>query len=250
MTRFVAVLATAMGGLFFVVAGALGMGFEERFVFAVGVMVANLPEGLLPTVTLSLALATQRMARRSVLVRRLSSVETLGETTVICTDKTGTLTENELTVQRIWTLGGAYEVEGVGYEPHGRFRQDGRILDPRPLAELLRAGLLCNDSRLVPGGDGWSIAGDPTEGALVVLAEKGGLHSRQEAARYPRLAEIPFDSARKRMSTIHLDGEGRIAFVKGAPDEIIARSTLSVADRRRALEAAEELSAARSGCLR
>lgn len=241
MTRFVAVLATAMGGLFFVVAGALGMGFEERFVFAVGVMVANLPEGLLPTVTLSLALATQRMARRSVLVRRLSSVETLGETTVICTDKTGTLTENELTVQRIWTLGGAYEVEGVGYEPHGRFRQDGRILDPRPLAELLRAGLLCNDSRLVPGGDGWSIAGDPTEGALVVLAEKGGLHSRQEAARYPRLAEIPFDSARKRMSTIHLDGEGRIAFVKGAPDEIIARSTLSVADRRRALEAAEEL---------
>jgi len=241
VTRFVAVLATAMGGLFFVVAGALGMGFEERFVFAVGVVVANVPEGLLPTVTLSLALATQRMARRNALVRRLSSVETLGETTVICTDKTGTLTENEMTVQQIWTLGGVYEVEGVGYEPHGRFRQDGRILDPRPLAGLLRAGLLCNDSRLVPGADGWSIIGDPTEGALVVLAEKGGLHSRQEAARYPRLAEIPFDSTRKRMSTIHLDGEGRMAFVKGAPDEIIARSTLSGADRRRALGAAEEL---------
>ncbi|MEX2103267.1 MAG: HAD-IC family P-type ATPase, partial [Gaiellaceae bacterium] len=104
VTRFVAVVAFGIGATFFVVAGALGMSLSDRFVFAIGVMVANVPEGLLPTVTLSLALATQRMARRNALVRRLSSVETLGETTVICTDKTGTLTENEMTVQRIWTL--------------------------------------------------------------------------------------------------------------------------------------------------
>jgi magnesium-transporting ATPase (P-type) len=241
VTRFVAILATALGGAFFVVAGTLGMGFEERFVFAVGVVVANVPEGLLPTVTLSLAMATQRMARRNALVRQLSSVETLGETTVICTDKTGTLTENEMTVQRVWTMEGAFEIEGVGYEPHGRFRQDGRVVDPRPLAPLLRAGLLCNDSRLAPGPAGWSVVGDPTEGALVVLAAKGGLRPEQEAAHQPRLAEIPFDSKRKRMTTIHLAGDGRVACTKGAPNEIIERSTLSADGRRRAYEAASEM---------
>ena len=241
VTRFVAVLSIGMGVAFFLVAGTLGMGFEDRFVFAVGVMVANVPEGLLPTVTLSLAMATQRMARRNALVRQLSSVETLGETTVVCTDKTGTLTENQMTVQRVWTLDGAYEVEGVGYEPHGRFRRDGQVVDPAPLAELLRAGLLCNDTRLAPGPAGWSIVGDPTEGALVVLAEKGGLRPREEAARYPRIAEVPFDSRRKRMSTIHLDRAGRIAYVKGAAGELIPRSNLSEGNRRRALEAADDM---------
>ena len=241
VTRFVVVLVVALGGAFFVVAGALGMGFEERFVFAVGVMVANVPEGLLPTVTLSLAMATQRMARRNALVRQLSAVETLGETTVICTDKTGTLTENQMTAQRVWTFDGDYEVEGAGYEPHGRFRRDGGVVDPRPLAELLRSGLLCNDSRLAPGPEGWSVVGDPTEGALVVLAAKGGLRPEQEAAHYPRLVEIPFDSSRKRMSTVHLAGDERVAYVKGAPGEIIPRSTLSEDGRRRALEAAEEM---------
>jgi magnesium-transporting ATPase (P-type) len=239
VSRFVAVLVGVIGTAFFFVAGALGMGFEERFVFAIGVMVANVPEGLLPTVTLSLAMATQRMARRNALVRRLSSVETLGETTVICTDKTGTLTENEMTVLLVWTPEGSFDIEGVGYEPHGRFRRDGVVADPQRLAVLLRAGLLCNDSRLVPSPEGWSIVGDPTEGALVVLAEKGGLSHRAEAARYPRLAEIPFDSRRKRMTTIHLYGERRIAFVKGAVSEIVARSTLDEREGARVLEAAE-----------
>src|SRR3970282_1645111 len=116
VTRLVALLSFGLCSLFFVVAGFLGMGLEERFVFAVGVTVANVPEGLLPTVTLALALGTQRMARRNALVRRLSSVETLGETTVICTDKTGTLTENQMTVERVWSpKQGWYEVEGAGY---------------------------------------------------------------------------------------------------------------------------------------
>ena len=134
VTRFVAVLAVGIGFLFFVAAGFVGMEVSDRFVFAIGVTVALVPEGLLPTVTLSLALATQRMAGRHALVRRLSSVETLGETTVICTDKTGTLTENEMTVQRVWTPGGSVDVEGAGYAPFGRFLADGRVIDPAPLA--------------------------------------------------------------------------------------------------------------------
>ncbi len=241
VTRFVAVLSVSIGVSFFVVAGFLGMGLTERFVFAIGVMVANVPEGLLPTVTLSLALATQRMARRNALVRRLSSVETLGETTVICTDKTGTLTENEMTVQRVWTPEALLEVEGAGYEPFGRFWSDGRVVDPRPFAELFRAGLLCNDSRIVTSPEGWAVIGDPTEGALVVLAEKAGLRAEQEAAHLPRVAELPFDSKRKRMTTVHLTEAGRVAYVKGAPEELIPRSTLPEREQRRAEAAAEAM---------
>jgi len=119
VTRVVAVLSVTVGAAFFVFAGALGMGLTERFLFAIGVIVANVPEGLLPTVTLSLALATQRMARRNAIVRRLSSVETLGCTTVICTDKTGTLTANEMTVRRVWIPGAEFDIEGTGYPPEG-----------------------------------------------------------------------------------------------------------------------------------
>jgi len=241
VSRLVALFSTVLGVAFFVVAGELGMGFKERFVFAIGVMVSTVPEGLLPTVTLSLAMATQRMARRRALVRQLSSVETLGETTVICTDKTGTLTENQMTVQRVWTLAGDYEVEGTGYEPRGRFRRDGRVVDPGPLEKLLRAGLLCNDSRLAPGPQGWEIVGDPTEGALTVLAAKGGFSPEREAARFPRLGEVPFDSRRKRMTTIHLAGDERVAFVKGAASEIVPRSTLAPEEQARALGAAEAM---------
>jgi magnesium-transporting ATPase (P-type) len=238
VTRLVAALSLAIGALFFVIAGLLGMSLSDRFVFAIGVMVALVPEGLLPTVTLSLALATQRMARRHALVRRLSSVETLGETTVICTDKTGTLTENEMTVQRVWTLDGDAEIEGLGYAPFGRFRTKGRVVEPDVFAELLRAGLLCNDARLMQTGGGWSVLGDPTEGALVVLAEKGALRHEEEAARLPRVAELPFSSERKRMTTIHLAGDERIAYVKGAAEVVLARAALSDADRKKAEDAA------------
>jgi P-type Ca2+ transporter type 2C len=240
VTRFVVFLSTGIGLTFFLVAGALGMSLTDRFVFAIGVMVANVPEGLLPTVTLSLALATQRMARRNALVRRLSAVETLGECTVICTDKTGTLTENQMTVQRIWTPdAGETEVEGVGYEPYGRFRRDGRVVDPRPLGEFLRAVLLCNDSRMIPGAEGWTVSGDPTEGALIVLAAKGGLHLEREVAHAPRVAEIPFDSVRKRMTTVHLVEGAHMAYVKGAATEVVSRCVLTPDGRRLALTAAE-----------
>ena len=251
VTRFVAALSIGIGVSFFLVAGLIGMGLKERFVFAIGVMVANVPEGLLPTVTLSLAMATQRMSKRNALVRKLSAVETLGETTVICTDKTGTLTENELTAVRLWTLAGSYEVESAGYEPAGRFlRGDaagapaaGEVVAAAPLADLLRCGLLCNDSRLVHEGDAWTVIGDPTEGALVVLGVKGGLDQEAELARSPRLTELPFDSTRKRMTTIHevAGGSGataRIAYVKGAPEELVPLSLLEPAERERAVAAA------------
>ena len=241
VTRLVAALSVVIGTVFFLIAGALGMSLGDRFVFSIGVMVALVPEGLLPTVTLSLALATQRMARRNALVRRLSSVETLGETTVICTDKTGTLTENEMTVRRLWTPDGALEVEGTGYEPFGRFRLAGAIVDPRSFAELLRAGLLCNDARLVHAERTWSVIGDPTEGALVVVAEKGGLRHEQETAHLPRLQEIPFSSERKRMTTVHLDGSDRVAYVKGAVDVVVPLTRLSDGERERALEAAASM---------
>ncbi len=228
VVRIVAVMAVTIGVVFFVVAGLTGrMDVSDRFVFAIGVTVALVPNGLLPTVTLSLALATQRMAKRKALVRRLSSVETLGETTVICTDKTGTLTKNEMTVQRVWMSAGTFTVEGAGYEPFGRFRADSQVVDPAPLRELLRTGLLCNDARLSQGHDGWSVLGDPTEGALIVLAEKGGLHHRQEAARAPRLFELPFSSERKRMTTVHLVGGQHVAYVKGAAEVVLPRTTLT-----------------------
>jgi magnesium-transporting ATPase (P-type) len=239
VVRIVAVLAVTIGGVFFVVAGLLGtMDVSDRFVFAIGVTVSLVPNGLLPTVTLSLALATQRMAKGNTLVRRLSAVETLGETTVICTDKTGTLTENQMTVQRVWTLDGDYTVEGAGYEPFGRFRADGAVAQPTPLTELLRAGLLCNDARVGQSEGQWMAVGDPTEAALVVLAEKGGLQHGQEAARAPRERELPFSSERKRMTTVHVvDGE-RVAYVKGAAEMILPRTTLS-ADAQADVTAAE-----------
>jgi magnesium-transporting ATPase (P-type) len=233
----VAALAVTIGSLFFLITGLTdSMDVQDRFVFAIGVTVALVPNGLMPTVTLSLAMASQRMAKRNALVRRLSAVETLGETTIVCTDKTGTLTENQMTVQRVWTPEREYTVEGAGYEPFGRFRAAGEVVDPAPLTELLRAGLLCNDARL-QSAEGWSVVGDPTEGALIVLAEKGGLHNRAEAARAPRLREIPFSSERKRMTTVHLVGDERVAYVKGAAELILPRTTLSVQARAEAAAA-------------
>jgi magnesium-transporting ATPase (P-type) len=220
-------MAVTIGAVFFVVSGlAHSMTVQDRFVFAVGVTVALVPNGLLPTVTLSLSLASKRMAKRNALVRRLSSVETLGETTLICTDKTGTLTENQITVQRVWTPDREYTVEGAGYEPFGRFRVDGLVVDPEPLRDLLRAVLLCNDARISHVDHVWSALADPTEAALIVLGEKAGLDQKQEAGRAPRQLELPFSSERKRMATVHLEGGRRVAYVKGAAEVILPRTTL------------------------
>jgi magnesium-transporting ATPase (P-type) len=238
VTRLVALLSVSIGATFFFVGGALGMGLTERFVFALGVTVANVPEGLLPTVTLSLAMATQRMARRNAVVRRLSSVETLGATDVICTDKTGTLTANEMTVRRVWVAGELYQVEGAGYAPEGAIRGGS---GPAELTELARAVALCNDATLDSREGAWRIVGDPTEGALLTLARKVGVDPELEVHRLPRRAELPFDSARKRMTTVHDTPSGHMAYTKGAPNVVLPLTTLGPADRAAALAAADSM---------
>ena len=231
MTRIVSFLAVGTGILFFGLAVALaGMPLPESVLFAMGMIVAFVPEGLLPTVSLSLAMGVQRMARRNALVKRLSAVETLGCTTVICTDKTGTLTQNEMTVRELWVAGRRLSVTGVGYAPEGGILADGRPVsdsdavtaDLRPL--LIAAGL-CNNARLLPPDPAvprWSALGDPTEAALRVTALKGGVDLQAEEKSSPRLREIPFDSRRKRMTTVHASGTVRTAHVKGAPGEVLA----------------------------
>ena len=231
LTRVVGVIAVSVGLLFFVLAQVLTpMPLGRGLVFALGMIVAFVPEGLLPTVTLALAMGTQRMARRHALVKRLSAVEALGSTTVICTDKTGTLTTNQMTVRSVRLLDATYELTGAGYEPEGEVRADGVPVPevPDDLRLLLRVAVLANDARLVAPSEehpGWDVLGDPTEGALVVAAAKAGVDPEACRAAAPRLDEWAFDSERKRMSTLHrLDGELVVA-VKGAPQPLLALCT-------------------------
>lgn len=238
VTKIITILVTSIGVFFFVMGILLaGVDLAESFIFALGMIVAFVPEGMLPTVTLSLAMGVQRMARRHALIKRLSAVETLGCTTVICTDKTGTLTQNEMTVTDLWLPAGKYSVTGVGYSPTGEVRWDGKAGGTAPVGEhpheqdlhgLLVAAGLCNNARLLPPNDespGWTILGDPTEAALRVAAQKGGIDLEAEARRTPRIRELPFDSHRKRMSTIHIDKDSLLVYTKGAPKEVLALCT-------------------------
>ncbi len=229
VTRIIAVIATSLGILFFVLgAFVMKMSKTASFLFAVGIIVANVPEGLLPTLTLALAMGTQRMAKRHALIKKLSSVETLGSTTVICTDKTGTLTTNEMTVRDIWVSGVRISVSGAGYTPEGELMRNGRKIgdDERSTCEfLLKAASLCNNAKLVPpDGDQekFKVLGDPTEAALLVAAKKIGIDYEEVLKKEKRIYELPFDSKRKRMTTVHLDGEKACAFVKGAPLEVLS----------------------------
>jgi potassium/sodium efflux P-type ATPase len=227
LTRTVTRLVLGVGVVFFVLAVfAAGMDVAGGFLFALGMIVAFVPEGLLPTVTLSLAMGVQRMAGRNALLKKLSAVETLGCTNVICTDKTGTLTQNQMTVRELYVVDQRYRVDGTGYEPKGDFFAADAKVDPlKRFPELLRCATLCNDARLVPPNHetpGWTVLGDPTEGALQSLASKAGLRLEQIAKSYPRWAEIPFESRRKRMSTLHKVGSQTIVYLKGAPREVLA----------------------------
>lgn len=178
----------------------------QMFVWGVSLAVAAVPEALPAVVTSALAIGVQCMAKQHAIVKRLAAVETLGCTTVICSDKTGTLTKNEMTVQSVWAGGDSFEVSGVGYAPFGDFNRNGKALDPRQvplLARLLEIGILCNDATLQEEAGQWKIFGDPTEGALLVLGVKGGIDVTGLRAKMPRAGEIPFEEARKLMSTIN-----------------------------------------------
>ncbi len=210
----------------------------DLFMTAVSLAIAAVPEGLPAVVTICLALGMQRMIRRHALIRKLPAVETLGCATVICSDKTGTLTQNEMTVVQGWADGKQFKISGEGYNPVGTFSFDGEQISPlqhKGISLLLHGAALCNDAKLEEsseeGEKKWRMVGDPTEGAMVVAAAKGGLNHKDTEAILPRVAEIPFDSDRKRMTTIHkLSAEGCnlgfdcppiIAFVKGAPDVVL-----------------------------
>ena len=233
LTKQVTLFAMCMGLIFFGLSiFVVHDPFAESFIFALGMVVAFIPEGLLPTVTLSLAMAVQRMSKRNALVKKLNSVEALGSTSVICTDKTGTLTQNEMTVNHLWTAAREYDVTGVGYAPEGSIEAEGRsyrAVDEPDLELLLEGGLLCGNARLhAPEAEGerYEVMGDPTEACLIVSAQKGGIDPAELESRMPRVKELPFESRRKRMTTVHelenpLDGARRIAFVKGAPNEVV-----------------------------
>jgi magnesium-transporting ATPase (P-type) len=198
----------------------------DAFMAVLGLAVAAIPEGLPAVMTITLAIGVRRMAARNAIIRRLPAVETLGSVSVICSDKTGTLTRNEMTVASAATADGDYRISGAGYEPRGEFMTDGHIFDPRDssvLLDLARAALLCNDATLREGADGWRVEGDPMEGALLSFGMKAGHDLTLVNAECPRLDEIPFDARHRFMATLHSSEAGsRVVYVKGAPERIVA----------------------------
>jgi magnesium-transporting ATPase (P-type) len=228
--RIIAAFAIAAGALFLVTSLAMRTDPRDGFLFSVGVIVALVPEGLLPTLTLSLAMSATRMAHRGALVRHLEAVETLGCTTVICSDKTGTMTTNQMTARAVIIAGERYRATGSGWDPEGALLVDDRPPSPRQLGllgPLLRASALCGDARFEMRDGRRRCIGDPTEGALMMLAAKGGVERDAAERLTPRVHEYPFESARRRMSTAHALSSGEVEIlVKGSPEAILERSAL------------------------
>ncbi len=205
-----------------------GQPIVDMLIFGIALAVAVVPEALPAVVTISLAIGVQKMVKRNALIRKLPAVETLGSTTVICSDKTGTLTKDEMTVRQLFAGGQLYDVSGSGYTPVGEilFNNETVATPPRSLIQMLTAAVLASDTLLVMNGEGlektWGIKGDPTEGALVVAAEKAGLNKNNLDHSLPRVQEIPFSSETKRMTTLHQTPEGITAYAKGAPEMILS----------------------------
>lgn len=217
-------LSLAIVVVVFLLGALRGVPLVMMFLTAVSLAVAAIPEGLPAVVTITLALGVTRMVGRHALIRRLPAVETLGSTTVICSDKTGTLTKNEMTVTTLYQGGEAFTVTGEGYAPEGEIRSDGHptILALQPgLTALVRAAVLCNGAELQLEALQWKIVGDPTEGALLVVAGKAGLSKRHLEQENPWLGEAPFDAERKKMTVVRQTSSGPVAFVKGAPDVLL-----------------------------
>ncbi len=210
-----------------------GTPFIEMLIFGIALAVAVVPEALPAVVTISLALGVQRMVKRNALIRRLPAVETLGSTSVICSDKTGTLTKDEMTVRRIFVGGKLLEVSGAGYEPRGQFSYNESVMEPPDtLKLLLQAATLASDADVVYNDldKRWQIKGDPTEGALVVAAAKAGLKKSDLESQFPRVKEIPFTSETKRMTTLHDAPAGVVAYAKGAPEMLLNSCALQLTE--------------------
>lgn len=244
ISRFSHIILAAILGL---AALNFGLGYwrgaraADMFMASVALAVGAIPEGLPAAVTIILAIGVSRMAKRRAVIRRLPAVETLGSVTVICTDKTGTLTENQMTVRRLWAGGAGAEITGTGYAPAGTVVPDGGQGLNAAQRECLRSGLLCNDAILrapEPGGV-WRVEGDPSEAALLVSAEKAGLDRAAEQAERPRLDGMAFESERQYMATLHRQGQGAVAYVKGSAERVLERcaSTLGPDGNPAALDA-------------
>ncbi len=232
-----------------------GYPLVEMFVWGVAIAVAVIPEALPAVVTISIALGVKRMVKRKALIRKLPAVETLGATNIICTDKTGTLTQDQMTIQKVVTSSNVYDVTGAGYTPEGKFLNNGNEINPEndsALMQLLTAGSLCNDTVLTKEEGHYTIIGDPTEGAIVVCAEKAGINVQEIRKSFVRIDEIPFSSETKKMTTLNTTPYGNIAYTKGAPEIIIRDSAkifvngeekiLTEEDKKYFLEKSEELS--------
>jgi len=244
MAAFSNWLLWAIGGLALLTFGiglARGETAFDMFMAAVALAVGAIPEGLPAAVTVTLAIGVARMARRRAIIRRLPAVETLGSTTVICSDKTGTLTENAMTVHALYCGGRRLAVDGHGYNPDGEIRHDEMpVASNGALRECLVAGALCNDASLAKSGRHWAITGDPTEAALLVVARKGGLDEHTVHALFPRQDELPFDAGRQYMATAHTSDGERIVYVKGALERLLPRCSdqLSAAGQPEAIDRA------------
>lgn len=226
--KWIVYLCFALVAVVFLLEWLRGGKLIEVFLTAVSLAVAAIPEGLPAVVTIALALGVHRMVKRNALIRKLPSVETLGCATVICSDKTGTLTKNEMTVRAVFAGGKLFDVTGTGYAPRGEFLLEGRKVDPSSQADLntaLKASVLCNGAELKSSDSGYRIVGDPTEGALLTVAAKAGILKDVFEKEFVFIDEIPFDSERKRMTMVRSGPDNATAFVKGAPDVLIGICT-------------------------
>lgn len=215
-----------LGAITFIVGILRGTPWIEMFMAVVALAVGAIPEGLPAAVTITLAIGVAKMAKRNAIIRKLPAVETLGSTTVICSDKTGTLTQNQMTVQEVFAGGELFMVSGIGYTPEGNFTNDNAIITPLEnlaLRECLISGLLCNDAIVVKTENEWKVEGDPTEAALVVASRKAQLERDHLTATFPRLDAIPFESQYQYMATLHGNPDSRVVYLKGGVESILSR---------------------------
>ena len=229
MAKYDFSIAVVVGSVFFFASLVwLNLDFYSSILFMIGVMVACVPEGLQVTVSSALAINVLKMVKQNVLVKRLSAVQTLGSVTVICTDKTGTITEGEMTVKKLWVTDRVVDVSGAGYSPEGEFTLNGaklKVQESSEVERLLEIAALCNGAKLDPPSDknaAWSVIGDPTDGALIVAALKYGMNVRNRLAEKPVVHIVPFDFARKRMTTVHKLNGDVLVYTKGAPRNVLS----------------------------
>jgi Ca2+-transporting ATPase len=239
MAKYDFIIAVVVGSVFFLASLLwLNLDFYSSILFMIGVMVACVPEGLQVTVSSALAINVLKMVKQNVLVKRLSAVQTLGSVTVICTDKTGTITKGEMTVKKLWVKNHVVEVSGVGYSPEGDFILNGNALKAQeavPVEKLLEIAALCNSAKIEPPSDknvAWSVIGDPTDGALIVATLKYGINFRNRLAEKPIIHIMPFDFTRKRMTTVHKLNGDVLIYTKGAPRNILSICNKILVDDR------------------